>query len=434
MTKEGCHGLRHIHVREFSVNTSTEVVGSLLTIGDEILQGDIPNGNAHHIALKLREKGFQLQHIFTVGDREEVIAEMLLHCMKRSRFVIVSGGLGPTEDDRTNAAVSRALGLPLLHDSQYLGWLKDRFSNRGRPWTREAEKLTELPQGAVKIGREMAGHFLEHENVPCYFLPGVPHEMKDLMARFVLPHLEKKFPRRPYHVKRVLRFQDVFESEVGHELKQVDVDAWNLDVGYYPQVREVWVSLSASSHDPAEALMRVNEGERKVLERLGRHKMSGYGDDPLEKVVGRQLLQKNWKMAAAESCTGGLVAQRITSVSGSSGYFDRGFVTYSNEAKKTLLGVPGELLEVHGAVSGPVALAMAQGVREKAGVDIGVGITGIAGPTGGSAEKPVGTVFMACATADDSRVEKHLFQGDRETIRQFAGQAALQLLWRMLCR
>ncbi len=415
------------------MNSSREVLGSLLTIGDEILQGDIPNGNAHHIAAELREKGFRLQHIFTVGDREEEIAEMLLHCTNRSHFVIVSGGLGPTEDDRTNAAVSRAFGVPLIHDSVYVKWLKDELADRGRPWTEEAEKLSELPQGALKIGQEMAGYFLEQENVPCYFLPGVPHEMKYLMARFVLADLEKRFPQRPHYVKRVLRFQDVFESEIGHRLKQVDVEAWNLEVGYYPQLREVWVALGATADDPGEARMRLAEGEMVVLERLGREKMSGYKDDPLEKVVGRQLLQKSWKMAVAESCTGGLVAQRITSVSGASRYFDRGFVTYSNEAKMALLGLPQELLQAHGAVSGPVAQAMAQGAMEKARVEIALGITGIAGPTGGSRDKPVGTVYMACATAHDSRVEKHQFHGDRETIRQVAGQAALQLLWRSLC-
>lgn len=411
----------------------TEILGSLLTVGDEILHGDIPNGNAHHIASVLRNRGFRLQHIFTVGDREDEIAEMLRHCMSRSQFVIVSGGLGPTDDDRTNAAVSRALGLPLVHDADYLDWLRERFAERGRPWTEEAAKLTEMPMGAKKIGREMAGYFLEHANLPCYFLPGVPHEMRDLMAHFVLPDLERRFPQRPVYVKKVLRFQDMFESEIGHRLREVDLARWNVEVGYYPQIREIWVTLLAAGKNPDEVRGRVAGAEAMILEKLGRRNLSGFEEDPLEKVVGVQLLQKGWKMAVAESCTGGLVAQRITSVDGASQYFDRGFVTYSNEAKSSLLGVPDALLERHGAVSEPVAESMARGARERAQVDVALGVTGIAGPTGGSREKPVGTVFMACATATSLQGEKHLFHGDRDTIRQYAAQAALELLWRTLC-
>ncbi len=410
-----------------------EIRGSLLTIGDEILHGDIPNGNAHHIASELRAGGFRLQRIFTVGDREDEIASVLLQCLSDSQFVIVSGGLGPTDDDRTNAGVSRALGIPLVHDEAYLDRLRGRLVERGRPWTQEVAKLTEMPRGAVKTGRDMAGYFLEHEKVPCYFLPGVPYEMRHLMARFVLPDLQKRFPWKPAYVKRVLRFQSVFESEIGHRIKQVDLEQWGVEVGYYPQVREVWVTLLAFGQDVRDVGMRVDEAERKVLEKLGRENFSGYKDDSMEKVVGDRLIDKGWAMAVAESCTGGLVAERITSIAGASAYFDRGFVTYSNEAKTALLGVPVDLLDKYGAVSEPVAEAMARGAQERAGVDVSLAVTGIAGPTGGSAEKPVGTVYMACVVPGGAQTIKHRFRGDRDTIRRYAAQAALELLWRSLC-
>lgn len=416
------------------MSAKNETVGSLLTIGDEILCGDIANGNAHHIASKLHDKGFRLDGVFAVGDREEDIGRMLLQCMGRSDFLIVTGGLGPTDDDRTNAAVSATLGLELTLDAGYLEWLREQLARRGHQWTPEVEKLAELPVGALKLGIQSAGYFLEHGGLPCYFLPGVPYEMRDLMQRYVLPDLERRFPKRPCTVKRILRLQELFESEIGHRLKQADLIARGVEVGYYPQVREIWLKLSTTADNRQEAVARVDMAEKEVLDRIGRHHFSGYEDNPLEKLVGIQLMQRNWKLALAESCTGGLISRQITSISGSSDYFDRGFVTYSNQAKMELLGVSAEILEAHGAVSGQTAEAMARGARTRAPVDIALAVTGIAGPTGGSPQKPVGTVFMACAFPDDCTVEQHLFHGDRDTIQQMAAHAALVLLWKVLSR
>lgn len=411
-----------------------EVIGTLLTIGDEILLGDIADTNARHIALTLRVKGFRLDRIITVGDREEEIVPLLCESIGRGRFLIVTGGLGPTDDDRTNLAISRAFGRPLLVHEEYTAWLKKRLAERGRPWTEHVARMATLPEGAVKLGMGMAGFSLEQDGVPCYFLPGVPHEMMTLMADLVIPDLEKRFPDRLAYVKRVIRVQGIVESEINRRLKDLSARVPGVDIGYLPQCGENWVTLFTAAETEAEAQARVKDAEGKVVPLLGAENVSGCNDECLEKVVGTLLRERGWKLAAAESCTGGLIARRIASIPGASDYFDRALITYSNRAKMDLLNVPGKMLEEHGAVSEPVALAMAEGARKEAGADVAVAVTGIAGPTGGSPEKPVGTVFIACATGLGNVAEKHVFYGNRGRVQESAAQAALSLLWRVLSR
>lgn len=408
------------------------VRGILLTIGDELLLGDIANGNAHYIAYELRSRGFLLDRILTVGDAEEAIVSAIAEVLPRCDFLIVTGGLGPTDDDRTCPAAARALGRPLVKNAEYEDWLRGHVATYGLPWSKEAERMTFFPEGARKIGLEMAGFAIEHGRVPCYFLPGVPHEMKTLMKENVLPDLETRFPLRRVYMKHVVRVQGLFESQIHQKLAGVQAQAEGVDIGYLPRGSEVWVTLFAGGATGEEARAHIRATERVVLERLGRECVSGYNEDPLERVVGEQLRNAGWTLAVAESCTGGLIARRITSVAGASDYFDRGFITYSNRAKTELLGVPEELLVRHGAVSAEVAKAMAEGARERAGADAALAVTGIAGPTGGTAEKPVGTVFMACAVSGQTTVEHHLFGGFREHIQEGAAQTALQLLWRTL--
>jgi nicotinamide-nucleotide amidase len=410
----------------------TEVVGCLLTIGDELLLGDIPNGNAHYIALQLRSRGFRLDRMITVGDREEEIINILEQCIRGSHFLIVTGGLGPTDDDRTNTAVSKAFDLPLLVNLEYSNWLRKNLERLGLGWSPELARLAEIPRGAVKLGRETAGFSLEHCSVPCYFLPGVPHEMRILLAETVIPDLENRFPNRSVYLKHVLRVQGLYESEVNRLLKDMSCESAGVQIGYLPQIRENWVTLFAAAESEEKALSMIREAEEQVISRVGAQHISGHNEECLEMVVGLHLKKKGWKLAAAESCTGGLFSRKITSVAGASDYFDRGFVTYSNQAKVQLLGVPDELLRAHGAVSEFVACAMAEGVRARASVNASIAITGIAGPTGGSPGKPVGTVFIACSTPSETVVEKHLFSGGREHVQECAAQAALVLLWKVL--
>ena len=205
-----------------------------------------------------------------------------------------------------------------------------------------------------------------------------------------------------------------------------------MDIGYLPQGRENWVTIFASAANEERCRDLVKHAEEQIIALIGAHHISGHNDDCLEKVVGRYLRERKWKLATAESCTGGLLSRKIAAIAGASDYLDRGFVTYSNQAKMDLLGVSGELLEKYGAVSEQVALAMAEGACRQAPVEVGVSITGIAGPSGGTPEKPVGTVFIACIGPGKKKVERYLFGGTRDQIQESAAQAALVLLWNML--
>lgn len=409
-----------------------QVFGSLITIGDEILLGDILNGNARHIAQELRSHGFRLERILTVGDRESAIVEAIRQCLGDSRFLVVTGGLGPTEDDRTPDAVGKALGRPLEFDEGYMAWLRNHLAEAGRAWNDAVGKMAFLPRGSVKLGVGMAGFALEQEGVPCYFLPGVPHEVRTLMATLVIPDLERRFPRHFRCIKDFLRIQGLFESEIAERLAGFDADEHGVEIGYLPQGPEVWLTFFASSPSEEEAESRIARAESSVRLRFDAHHISGRGQESLERVIGRLMRASGWKLAVAESCTGGLLSARITSVPGASDYFEGGCIVYSNALKQNLLGVPESILGDHGAVSEPAAAAMAEGMLRGAGVDLALAVTGIAGPDGGSPGKPVGTVFIACASRGGTTVRKHLFRGDRERIRADAAHAALVLLWRSL--
>lgn len=411
-----------------------EITGTLMTIGDEILLGDIPNGNAHHIALELRSRGFRLDRIITIGDSEDAIADHLCACLNKSHFLIVTGGLGPTDDDKTIAAVSKAFSIPLAVNRDYAQWLRQRLVGTGN-WSREVERMAELPRGAVKLGLDMAGFFLLHENFPCYFLPGVPDEMRYLLGKIVIPDLEYRFPKRCSYIKHVVRIQGLLEAEVNRRLRLCDFQGMGVDIGYLPHGRENWVTIFASAASEAECRDLVKKAEERVTALIGPRNISGHDDDCLERVIGRHLRERGWSLALAESCTGGLVSRKIAAIPGASDYLDRAYVTYSNEAKMELLGVPEDLLVRYGAVSEQVALAMAEGARTRKGgkgVDVAVSVTGIAGPSGGSAEKPVGTVYIGCVTPEKKLVEKYRFGGEREEIQEHAAQAALVLLWKLL--
>lgn len=406
--------------------------GVLITIGDELLAGEVNNGNASIIAFNLRQNGFLLSAVITVGDEEEEIAEALRRALAKADFVIVTGGLGPTADDRTIAALSRAFDLPLAPDNQYRQLLERHLAQRGLEWSQALDKLTELPAGSTKLGIDMAGFALELHNIPCYFLPGVPHEMRRLLDEAVLPNLRARFPHRPVYRKQILRVQELTESTIGNRLAGGSFADLAVEVGYLPQVCENWVTLLATAANETEAAERLAAAAQRVTSLLGAEYISGRDDEALEWTIGEQLRARGWKIATAESCTGGLLSAKIASVAGASDYLDRSFITYSNQAKTEMLAVPEELLGQYGAVSEPVARAMADGARKHAKVDVALAITGIAGPSGGSPEKPVGTVFIACSTLRQTRVERHLFGGPRAIIQEHSAHAALVLLWRQL--
>ena len=411
-----------------------DVVGTLLTIGDEILLGDIVNGNSQFIAATLRGHGFRLHSVLTIGDDEDGIVAALSEAIEKCRFLIVTGGLGPTDDDRTAPAVSRAFGLPLRPDPVYMAFLQERVQARGGVWREEIGRMAMLPEGGVKLGQGMAGFALVHRDIPCYFLPGVPYEMRELMTELVVPDLAARYPSRKVYRKQILRIQGLPESLLNQLLKDLTPEDLGAQVGYLPQVVENWITLFAGAETPQELDAILDRAEQIVIERIGREHVLGANDDEAARVIGGLLRRRGWTLAVAESCTGGLLARRITAISGASDYFDRGFITYSNQAKVDLLQVPAPLIEAHGAVSEPVARAMTEGALRQARAQAALAITGIAGPTGGAPEKPVGTVFIGCGVEGRVTVERYQFSGDREMIQERSAHAALIQLWRALSR
>jgi nicotinamide-nucleotide amidase len=233
-------------------------------------------------------------------------------------------------------------------------------------------------------------------------------------------------------LKETLRIEGFYESELNRRIDAIDTEKTGVEIGYLPHDAEIRLTFMAAAETESIARSRIEALEAKIITLIGPEHVIGKNDETLERVIGEKLRARGWRLAVAESCTGGLVSGKITAIPGASDYFDRGLVTYSNEAKEGLLKVAKELLANHGAVSDQVALAMARGLRDEAGVEVALAITGIAGPTGGTEEKPVGTVFIACATPKQCEVEKYSFGGNRELIQERAAQAALIQLWRSL--
>ncbi|MFP3869495.1 MAG: CinA family nicotinamide mononucleotide deamidase-related protein [Syntrophobacteria bacterium] len=407
--------------------------GELITIGDELLQGRVANNNAAHIARHLGLGGFEFRWVTVVGDQEEDISTALLQAMERASFVVLTGGLGPTEDDRTSAAAAAALGRPLRRDSVSWEILTNHLKKVNISMTPGIAKMADLPQGAQRIDRSRprAGFYIGDAVKPLFFLPGVPDEMADMLADFVLPTLRQKFPGQMALRSRILHIFGLRESEIAKRLADVAGKYSSVRLGYLPRFPENHLSLTVRAPTEAEADATLEEAARSVRKRLGLY-VYGEGDDTLEQVVGRLLGQKKVALAVAESCTGGLIGHLITEVSGSSTYFDRCMVTYSNAAKVAHLHVPPEIIDRCGAVSAETADAMVRGIQKESGASLAVAVTGIAGPSGGTAEKPVGTVFLALLHEERLRLERFQFRGTRHEIKTVTAHTALDWMRRAM--
>lgn len=408
----------------------------LIMIGNELVSGEIADTNAFFMAGALTEKGFLVTGIAMVGDREEDIREALVRALGRAAAVIVSGGLGPTTDDLTTAAAAAAFGEKLVLHGEILDQIRMRFARAGLEMPRANEKQAVFPSAAEIIPNPVGtapGFCLRSGGKLLFFLPGVPRELRHLFLETVLPRLESERKESLHYRSRVLKVFGLTESAIADRLREVDPSLFYAEISYLPRYPENHVKVVVRGVDPAEV-----EGNLAKIESAIREKLEGriFATDreTLEEIVGRLLKERQATLAVAESCTGGLVAHRLTNVPGSSDYFERGLVTYSNQAKQDLLGVPGELLAKLGAVSAPVAEKMAEGVRLLSRSTLGLGITGIAGPGGGTPEKPVGTVFIALAGSDGTAVKGYRFWGDREQVKGITAQTALDWVRRYFLR
>ena len=405
--------------------------GELITVGDELLSGRTVNNNAAHLGHHLRMAGFQLRWVTVVGDRQEDIAAALVGAIERAGFVLVTGGLGPTEDDRTNLAAARALGRPLRRDPESWEVITRHLEKHEIPMTPAIAKMADIPEGANRIDlvRPRAGYYIGDTEKPLFFLPGVPGEMAEMLQDFVLPTLKKRFPAQVVIRSRLLRVFGLRESEIANRLADLEKEHQTVSFGYFPHFPENHLNLTVQASTATEADDILEEVAGAVIQRLDHH-VYGEGDDTLEMLVGRLLLEKGHTLAVAESCTGGLISHLITNVPGSSAYFDRCFVAYNDAAKVHSLLVSPDLLSQHGDVSAEVAEAMVRGLQRERPVDIALAVTGLAGPAGGTPEQPVGTIFLSLSCDKGLRTEKFRFGGGRQRIKLAAAYTALDWLRR----
>ncbi|APC07853.1 competence/damage-inducible protein A [Neomoorella thermoacetica] len=401
--------------------------------GTEMLLGQIVNTNAAFLGRELAAAGISLYRQVVVGDNLVRIREAIDNARRRADLIIVSGGLGPTEDDLSREALAAALGLPLVEDPAARENVTRYFAARRRPMTPNNLKQALLPAGARAMDNPhgtAAGVFLEHEGKVYALLPGPPREFEPMLVNQLLPRLEPYGARREIIFSRVLKIAGIGESAVEEAVKDL-LHSDNPTLAPLAKPGEVTLRLTARAKSQEAARSLTAPLEVAIRERLGDY-IFGTDDDTLESVTGAILAARHLTLAVAESCTGGLLAHRVTNIPGSSDYFLGGMVTYSNEAKVKFLGVEPEVLAARGAVRPEVAAAMARGVRQALGTDIGIGITGIAGPGGGSKEKPVGLVYLGIDFRGQVEVRRELFMGQRENIKWQSTQSALYLLWRSL--
>jgi len=404
---------------------------AIMTVGNELVTGRIRDKNAAVIAKGIHAQGWQVIAVVSVGDNKQDMAWALNGLLSRADAVIVTGGLGPTADDVTTAAVAEILGLPLYRDEAVLRRIMDLFAARGLKWTENNAKQAYFPAGARIIPNPVGtadGFALRHGEGLIVVIPGVPSEAARMFAEGVLPLLRETFPGRAKAVaSRTFKLFGLSEAAVDEALSGLDPAGRGVEIGFYPEFPENHLVVTARADDAAEASRRLEETCREV-ETLLRRYVFAYDEDTLEGVVSSLLMERGLTLAIAESCTGGLITDRLTDVPGSSAFLIQGIVAYSNRAKMALLGVPEEVLLAHGAVSDQTAVLMARGVRAAAGTDLGLSVTGIAGPTGGSEEKPVGTVYMALADNERSLCRRYRFRWNRRRNKIISSQAALILL------
>ena len=406
----------------------------IITVGTELLLGQIVDTNASWIAQRLAEAGIDLYYKTTVGDNAGRIEAALRQALSRADVLITTGGLGPTEDDLTRDVVAAVLGRPLHLDSDVLARIEQRFAHRKIPMSENNRKQAMVPEGAEVLHNPNGtapGLFLREGGRCVACMPGVPAEMKPMLTGQVIPQIREVFGIRSRIVSRVLKMCGISESKVDQAIGDYFREMRNPTIGILAHAGEIHVRLTCKGEDPAEITRMLDALEGKVRQRLGAL-VFGRDEEKIEALVGQLLRARGATLAVAESCTGGLIASRLTDVAGSSDYFERGMVTYSTAAKQHLLGVPRELIGNSGVVSLDVVRVMADGVRRRSGTTFGLATTGIAGPSGGTSERPVGLVCVALAWEGGDIAREYRFHGGRELIKYRAAQMALEMLRRHL--
>jgi nicotinamide-nucleotide amidase len=413
------------------------VNAEIIAVGSELLTPFRMDTNSLFLTEQLNKLGVEVIFKSVVGDDLKRLVAAAQHALFRSEIVILSGGLGPTEDDLTREAVAESLGVSLRRDEAVLTALEERFAKRGWKMSANNSKQADVLDGATVLpnpngtapGQWLCGKFDGRERI-VILLPGPPFELKALFEAECRERLRTKLPPA-FLATRVLKVAMLGESHVDARVSPIYKRYTDVQTTILAGAGEIQLHFKSHAATVEAAQARVDEAADAVEEELD-DAVYSRNEESLEQIVGYWLQMRNATLAVAESCTGGLLAERVTSVAGSSRYFAGGAVVYSNPAKTELAGVPQDMIERHGAVSREVAAALAEGIRYRCEATLGVGITGVAGPGGGSAEKPVGLVFHALASSSGTEVIERNFPGDRTRIRWFATTLALDMVRRKL--
>jgi len=413
------------------------VNAEIIAIGSELLTPFRKDTNSLYLTEKLNLLGMTVKFKTVVGDDRADLVATAQHALFRSDIVLFMGGLGPTEDDLTREAVAEALGLELKRDPEVLRKIEERFASFGRKMTENNAKQADVITGGVVLpnrngtapGQWISGKYEGRERI-VILLPGPPSELKPLFDEQCFERLRAKLPPA-FIATRVLKVAMLGESAVDARVAPIYKRYTDIQTTILAGAGDIQFNLFKQSDSQAEAEARVEELAGLIEDELGDALYSSKGES-LEQIVGYYLQMRNATLVVAESCTGGMVGERITSIAGSSRYFLGGAIVYSNELKTKFADVPASILAKHGAVSNEVAATMAEGIREKTGATLGLGITGVAGPGGGTAEKPVGLVYLAVSGESGTEVVERRFPGDRHRVQMFATQQGLDLVRRRL--
>ncbi|MFH1688233.1 MAG: competence/damage-inducible protein A [bacterium] len=403
----------------------------IITIGDELITGHTIDTNGPFLARHLTDIGIAVKHSSSVGDSHEMIQEAIRHAWRRSKIIIVTGGLGPTDDDITKKAIVKVFRRNLIFHEEILDDLKSRFAQRGIDMPAINQNQALLPQGATFFRNDIGsalGICIAEEGRVFIALPGVPSEAEQIMVDEVVPYLRKLRNQRRLTVVK-LRTTGIFESRLSELIGPQTKLPGGVKLAYLPSYGGVDLRIIADGDTAEEAAGRANELARELQAKCGKY-IYGRDDDTLEGVVGQLLRDNDKTMAVAESCTAGQLGMLVTAASGSSDYFLGGMIAYANQVKIDKLAIPTEIIDKHGAVSEECALAMAQGCRQVFGSDYALSVTGIAGPTGGSDDKPVGTTWIGLASAHTDTARLFNFGKTRAINRARAAYAALEMLRR----
>ena len=410
-------------------NMKTEII----VIGNELLSGKTRDLNGWYASGRLLSNGIEVSEIRTVGDDHKSLSSVLKTAAGRSDFIIVTGGLGPTEDDLTTETVSKTFGRPLMLYNDILHTIREFTRKAGMKPSASLERLAWLPEGAKILDqkKQMCGFSLIEGKSLLYFLPGVPEQMRELLDRSVIPDIFRIFTPKNLLKQRLIKVYGLREAGIADAFKGLSKEFPGVMFGFYPSFPENHINITARGNKDARTEKILNSTEEKIKEILGPYVFAS-NDMSMEAVAGELLKGHRKTISVAESCTGGLIGHRLTSVPGSSAYFERGAIVYSNRSKIEMLGVKQSTLDRYGAVSHQVSREMAEGIRKTSKTDMGLAVTGIAGPSGGEKNKPVGTVFIGLSVDNKIFSSHYLFSGTREKVKIHTSEMALDWVRRYM--